>query len=199
MPADLRAVSGMNALAHCAEAMYDPECSPLVKASAVEGARALARGLRCRLDVPDDANAAEDILCGAWLAGVVLAGASMGLHHKLCHVLGGQQRLPHGGLHSVLLPYVLAFEEPAAAGALDRFAAAVGYGHAAEAVWELGRRLGTPVSLSAIGFQTAGIPDVIDAVMASPPTGPRSVEPGVLRDLLERATQGLPPHDSTQN
>jgi maleylacetate reductase len=199
MPADLRATSGLNALAHCAEAMSDPGCSPLIKAAAVEGARALARGLRCRQDAPEDATAPEDILYGAWLAGLALAGASTGLHHKLCHVIGGQQRLPHGGLHSVLLPYVLAYQEPAAAGALDRFASAVGHGSAAGAVWDLGRRLGTPASLSAIGFQRSGTQDVIDAVMAAPPTGPRSVEPGALSELLEWAVLGLPPHGPTDN
>jgi maleylacetate reductase len=199
MPADLRATSGLNALAHCAEAVYDRDCSPLIKLAAVEGAGALARGLRGRRDAPADANAAEDILYGAWLAGVALAGASMGLHHKLCHVLGGQQRLPHGGLHSVLLPYVLDYQEPAAAGLLDRFTAAIGHGSAAGAVWDLGRRLGTPSSLSAIGFQRSGIQDVIDAVMAAPPRGPRSIEPGALRELLECAALGLPPHGSTDH
>jgi alcohol dehydrogenase class IV len=119
-----------------------------------------------------------------------------GLHHKLCHVIGGQQRLPHGGLHSVLLPHVLAYEEPSAAGALDRFAAAIGHGSAAEAVWGLGRRLGTPASLSPIGFHRSGIQDVVDAVMAAPPRGPRPVEPAALRDLLECAAQGLEPHAS---
>jgi maleylacetate reductase len=189
----------MNALAHCAEAIYAPDGSPLVKAGAVEGARALSRGLRRRRDAPEDPNATEDILYGAWLAGVALAGASMGLHHKLCHVIGGQQRLPHGPLHSVLLPYVLAYQQPAAAAALDRFAAAIGNGDAAGAVWDLSRRLGTPASLSAIGFSRSGISGVIDAVTTAPPRGPRPVEPGALRDLLECATRGLPPHDPTQN
>jgi maleylacetate reductase len=199
MPADIRAASGLNALAHCAEAMYAPDCSPLVRAAALEGARALTRGLRCSRDAPEDANAAEDILYGAWLAGVALSGASMGLHHKLCHVLGGQQRLSHGALHSVLLPYVLAYQQPAAAAALDAFAAAIGDGDAAQAVWDLGRRLGTPTSLSAIGFSRSGIQDVIDAVMAAPPKGARCVESAALRDLLECATRGLPPNDSIRD
>jgi maleylacetate reductase len=136
------------------------------------------------------------MLYGAWLAGVALGSASMGLHHKLCHVLGGQQRLPHGALHSVLLPYVLAYQEPAAAEVLGRFAAAVGHGHAANAVWDLGRRLGTPVSLDAIGFSRSGTQDVIDAVMAAPPRGPREVSAAALHDLLDHAAQGRPPHSS---
>jgi maleylacetate reductase len=192
MPAGLAATSAMNALAHCAEAVYDPECSPLTRAAALEGTRALSRGLR---SLPG-AHSSEDLLYGAWLAGVALGNASMGLHHKLCHVVGGQQRLPHGALHSVLLPYVLAYQEPAAAEVLGRFAAAVGHGNAAGAVWDLGRRLGTPTSLDAIGFRRSGTQDVVDAVMAAPPRGPREVDAAALRDLLDRAAQGLPPHSS---
>ena len=195
MPPALAATSGMNALAHCAEAMYDPDCSPLIRAAALEGTLALARGLRGL----NGADSSEELLYGAWLAGVALGNASMGLHHKLCHVLGGQQRLPHAALHSVLLPYVLAYEEPAAAETLGRFAAAIGRGHAAGAVWDLGRQLGTPVSLAAIGFQSSGTQDVINAVMAAPPKGPRSPDSGALRDLLECATRGLPPQSSNQN
>ncbi len=199
MPAAMAATSGMNALAHCAEAMYDPDCSPLTRAAALEGAGALARGLRASRAAADGASACEDILYGAWLAGVALGNASMGLHHKLCHVLGGQQRLPHGALHSVLLPYVLAYQESASAGVLGRFASAIGHGHAAGAVWDLGRQLGTPLSLAAIGFQESGTQDVIDAVMAAPPNGPRSIDPGALRDLLACAVRGLPPHGSSQS
>ena len=199
MPTDLRATSGMNALAHCAEAMYAPDCSPLITAAAVEGARSLARGLRRTDEAPQVGRAADDLLCGAWLAGIALAGAAMGLHHKLCHVLGGQQGLSHGGLHSVLLPYVLAYQNPAANGTLEKFAKAIGPGDAADAVWDLGRQLGVPASLSAIGFRESGLQDVIDAVMAAPPRGPRPVEPGALRELLQCAVLGLPPHRFSQN
>jgi maleylacetate reductase len=200
MPAQLTATSGMNALAHCAEAVYDPDCSPLIRAAALEGARALARGLRKTGDATDSTSASEHMLYGAWLAGVALGGASMGLHHELCHVLGGQQRLAHGALHSVLLPYVLAHEEPAAAAVLGRFAAAVQHrGNAARAVWDLGRRLGTPASLVEIGFRTSGTQDVIDAVLSARRARPRPVSPVALRHLLQCAALGLPPHDSTQN
>jgi maleylacetate reductase len=36
------------------------------------------------------------------------------LHHKICHVLGGVYDLPHAETHAVVLPYVVAFNVPAA-------------------------------------------------------------------------------------
>jgi maleylacetate reductase len=50
----------------------------------------------------------------------------MGLHHKLGYVLGGKYQLPHAGVHSALLPQVVAFNAPAGAGAFGRAACALG-------------------------------------------------------------------------
>ena len=47
------------------------------------------------------------------LAGQVFAHAGSGLHHKICHVLGGRYDLPHAQTHAVVLPHVFAFNAPA--------------------------------------------------------------------------------------
>ena len=54
------------------------------------------------------------------------ASTTMGLHHKLCHVLGGTLGLPHAATHTVVLPYVLAFNAPAAPEASAALARALG-------------------------------------------------------------------------
>jgi len=63
---------------------------------------------------PRDLDARADALYGAWLAGWVLGTAGMGLHHKIGHVLGGVYDLPHAGTHSAVLPFVTAYNAPAA-------------------------------------------------------------------------------------
>jgi maleylacetate reductase len=193
LPSHLAASSGMNALAHCAEAVYDPGCSPLTKLGALEGARVLVEQL-AELPGPDPSAALPGLLYGSWLAGLALGNATMGLHHKLCHVLGGMQRLSHGGLHSDLLPNVLAFEEPAAGDDLRRLADSVGSDDAADAVWRLGRALGTPPSLDQLGFDRANVDEAVAAVLATPPQSPRSLDEASLTDLLTAACDGLPPH-----
>ena len=64
---------------------------------------------------PQNLSHREILLYGAWLAGWALNATAMGLHHRLCHVLGGIG-LPHAGVHSVLLPYVVAWISSAAPG-----------------------------------------------------------------------------------
>ena len=97
MPADLTAASGMNALAHALESLYAPDATPLSLEVAEEAIRALADGLPEAVDRPDDLEARTAALRGAWLAGWALGSTTMGLQHKLAHVLAGRYQLPHAG------------------------------------------------------------------------------------------------------
>jgi alcohol dehydrogenase len=55
------------------------------------------------------------MLEGAHLAGLSLASVSMGLHHGLCHVLGGTANVPHGIANSIILPHAIRFNADATA------------------------------------------------------------------------------------
>jgi alcohol dehydrogenase class IV len=46
---------------------------------------------------------------GEHLAGLSLATVTMGLHHGLCHVLGGTANIPHGIANSIILPHAIRF------------------------------------------------------------------------------------------
>jgi len=87
---------------------------------AEEGIRAAAAALPRLSKDPHDVGARSDALYAAWLCGTVLAQVSMGLHHKLCHTLGGSFDLPHAEVHTVVLPHALAYNAPAAPGAMRR-------------------------------------------------------------------------------
>ena len=125
LPADVTAASGMNAVAHCVEALWAAGATPLTDIAAEEGLRLLAAGIRgVRCASPRDPDARATALTGAWLAGEAFAAGSA-LHHKLCHVIGGMLDLPHAELHAALLPYTAAFLLPAAPAAGRRIAAAL--------------------------------------------------------------------------
>ncbi|MBY3552675.1 maleylacetate reductase [Modestobacter lapidis] len=192
----LTAVSGMNAVAHCVEATYSSDASPLVRLAAVEAVRALADALPRCVREPGDSDARALAAYGAWLAGIALGNATMGIHHKLCHVLGGAQRLPHGGLHAVLLPYAAAYNREAAPEPMAGLAAALGAEDAPTGLWELAGRIGAPRSLAEIGFDPAGIDDVAATVVTAPPSNPRPVDAGSLRSLLLAALVGNRPDRS---
>ncbi len=106
--------SGLNALAHCVDSMWAPRTDPIDQALALEGIRALrrrsaAQSSPTRLELAGR----EQTLYGAYLSAVAFASAGSGLHHKICHVLGGMFDLPHAETHAIVLPYVLALNAPA--------------------------------------------------------------------------------------
>ncbi len=193
MPAELTATSGMNALAHAVEGLYAPDASPITSLMAEEGARAFATALPALATDGTDLDARAEALYGAWLCGSVLGSTTMGLHHKLCHVLGGTLGLPHAATHTVVLPYVLAFNAPAAPEASAALARALAADDAARALWDLAGSLGTPRSLSELGMAERDIRRVVDLAVASPYANPRPVDTGDVEALLRAAWAGLVP------
>ncbi len=111
----LTASTGINALAHCIEALYSKTRNPLSTAAAVEGVRHIYHTLFRCFQEGGDKGARVDMLLGSHLAGVSLASVSMGLHHGLCHVLGGTANIPHGIANAIILPHAIRFNAAATA------------------------------------------------------------------------------------
>lgn len=193
LPADISAASGMNALAHLVEGLYAPDASPVTAVLAEEGIRVLADALPRVVVAPRDLDARADALYGAWLAGWVAGSAGMGLHHKICHVLGGAYDLPHAGTHSAVLPFVTAFNAPAAPAAMARAARALGAQDPARALWDLAERIGAPTSLAEVGFDSGQIPEAARLVVEAPPANPRPVDEAAVAELLCAAHTGMLP------
>lgn len=109
LPPDITASTGINALAHCIEALYSITRNPLSTCEALSGIRAIYSALpRCYID-GNDLEARTEMLAGAFLAGSALSHVSMALHHGLCHVLGGTKGVPHGFANSIILPHAMRF------------------------------------------------------------------------------------------
>jgi maleylacetate reductase len=157
LPPVVAGPSGMNALAHCVEALYGPGANPVISAIALEGMRALHAALPRVCERPDDIDARTDALYGAYLAGVALATGGTALHHKTCHVLGGMFGLNHGDMNAVVLGHAVAYNAPAIPGQLARMADALGTDDVPGALHDLAYRIGAPTSLAAIGMPADGI------------------------------------------
>jgi maleylacetate reductase len=193
------AASGLNALAHAVDSFWAPRADPINRAMGSEALRALVPGLRALVAAPDDDDAREEVLYGAYLAAVSFASAGSGMHHKVCHVLGGAYDLPHAQTHAVVLPYVTQFNTPAAPDAASRVRAALGGVPAAGGLWELRAQLGAPASLREIGLDESDIPDAAGLVLAAiPPSNPRPVTRSDVERLLRAAWAGDPVHDEDQ-
>jgi maleylacetate reductase len=190
MPPELTASSGMNAIAHCIEAMYAKEANPITSILAEEGLRALTAGLRTVSKNPWDMNGRSSTLYGSYLAGLVFGTVGGSLHHKMCHILGGCYGLSHRGVHSVMLPYVTAFNASFVPESIQRIERALGIQGAAKGLTELAVKLGTPLSLKALGMTYDRLEEATTLVMNSKVYNPRTLNESSIRSLLEEAYWG---------
>ena len=195
MPEKLSATSGMNAVAHCVEALYAQDANPIISLIAEEGIRAMARGLPAVVKEPANLEARAFALYGAWLGGVSLGGTTMALHHKLCHVLGGAFDLPHSETHTILLPHATAYNAAAAPEAMERIARALGAKSAAQGLYDLEVKMGTPLALKSIGMQREGIEHAAELAVGNPYPNPRPLSKEGIRALLEDAFEGRAPRN----
>jgi maleylacetate reductase len=194
LPVELSVASGLNALAHCVDSMWAPRADPINQALAAEGIRALRIGLPDIVADPAGLTGREHALYGAYLSAVAFASAGSGLHHKICHVLGGMFDLPHAQTHAVVLPHVVALNAPAAPGAERRIAAAFDAGSATGGLARLRARLDAPRALRDYGMPESGIaPAAAAIVAAAPPANPAPVTFDNITTLLHAAWEGAQP------
>lgn len=197
LPGEMTVASGLNAMAHCVDSMWGPRTDPIDRALAQEGIRGLASGLQAVADDSTGVEGIEQTLYGAYLAAVAFASAGSGMHHKMCHVLGGMFNLPHAQTHAVVLPYVLAFNAPHASEAEARISEAFGAVFrtraASAGLAALRQVLDAPRALRDYGMPEEGIPRAVEPIMkAIPADNPTPVTHENLTALLEAAWAGDP-------
>jgi maleylacetate reductase len=193
LPPAVAGASGMNAIAHCVEALYARELSPIVALLAEEGIRVLSGALPRLAEAPEDLEARGEALYGACLAGTCLGAVGMALHHKLCHTLGGTFDLPHAATHAVVLPHAAAYNASAAADAMARVARALGGGDGPGGLYDLARRLGAPAGLQELGLPSSALEHAAALACQDPYWNPRPVERDAVLALLRDAHAGRRP------
>jgi maleylacetate reductase len=97
---------GLNAWAHTIEAAYARMQHALGGAAAVSAGRALPP-LLLQAARQRDRSLHRALFEAAHLAGFALDARSMGLHHAVCHVIGGLTRIPHGIVNAIVLPHAV--------------------------------------------------------------------------------------------
>lgn len=199
LPAELSVSSGLNALAHCVDGLWAPKADPINAALAVEGIRVLVAALPVVHREPRNIDAREQCVYGAYLSAVAFASSGSGLHHKICHALGGAFNLPHAQTHATVLPYVLAFNADAAPEAAGRIASAFGAAgttpqSAVSALNGLRAVLQAPRALRDCGFNEGQIREAVGLILpAVPESNPRRVTEANLSQLLHDAWSGAEP------
>jgi homogentisate 1,2-dioxygenase len=174
LPREVAIASAWNAMAHAVEALWVPHADPASLAIAEVALRKLARSIAHLDDAVHRAQALE----GAHLAGSVIARVGAGLHHQLCHRLGGAYGLPHAATHAALLPHMVRHHRDSAPEAMRAIARALGVVDPLRGIEALARATGVAVPLAKLGMPKEGIE--------------RFGELPDVRGTLERAWTGLP-------
>jgi maleylacetate reductase len=126
LPPEMTAATGINALAHCIEAVYSKTRNPLSTSAALRGIYHINRSLVSCYRNGEDLGARNEMQLGAHLAGASLATVNMGIHHGTGHVLGGTASVPHGIANGIVLPHAIRFNADAVASQLALSAKAMG-------------------------------------------------------------------------
>ncbi|MBD8029708.1 maleylacetate reductase [Corynebacterium gallinarum] len=192
LPTGMTVASGLNAMAHCVDSLWAPKADPINRAHALEGARLLRdglTGLSAASNAADMVASRELTLAGCYLAALSFSSAGSGLHHKICHVLGGTFNLPHAETHAIILPHVLQFNAAAGDAAhVGRLAEVFGVEDAVDGLDELYERITAPRHLGEIGFTQDNIPEAVERIItAAPKDNPVPVTEDAMTRLLMQA------------
>ena len=154
VPPDITAATGLDALTHCLEAYTNLHAQPFIDLYAFEGMRLIAAYLVRAVRNGNDEEARSQVAMGSLLGGFCLGPVNTAAVHALSYPLGSSFHLPHGLSNALLLPYVMAFNLPAAPERYAGVARALGCDTAEQGVdkiRELIRQCGLPATLKEVG------------------------------------------------
>lgn len=179
LPAPITAATGIDAMVHAIEAYASrsPNNNPLSRMLARQALQLL--GAHIEAAVFDGANrdARGAMLLGSMLAGQAFANSPVAAVHALAYPIGGIFHIPHGLSNALVLPHVLRFNAPQAAGLYAEIAADVFPDLAAEEgaqgrcaafierLFDLSRRLGLQTRLRDVGIGEADLPRMASEAM----------------------------------
>jgi maleylacetate reductase len=180
LPREETVGTALNALAHCAEALYAGPCE-----GATKGARLIGRRLPEVVTTPRDLAARTGLLEGAMHAGDALAERGLFLAHAMAQALGGRYGLSHGAMNALCLAPALRFNAAVVPDAVAAFGAALGGDDPAGRVEELAR-LGGFERLRDLGVPEEDLPGLARVTADRPGAraNPRAASPEDVEGLL---------------
>lgn len=195
-PRNTTAWSGMDTMTQLIESLITPKSTPITRALCWEGLRAAIPWLKRACDEPDCRPAREAMSHAAFLSGVTLANAGLGMAHGIAAALGVHCNVPHGLACATLLPTALRVNrstcEATLAEMVPLFNTHTGATPVAtaeftiEAIAQLGRDLGVPERLRDLGVRQDQLAELVPASRGNSMSGnPRPLSDAEIRDILE--------------
>jgi alcohol dehydrogenase class IV len=182
---------GINAWAHTVEAAYARTQHALGTAAALDAGRRLPP-LLIEAAARRDEALHRALFEAAHLAGFALDTRSMGLHHAVCHVLGGLTGIPHGIVNAIVLPHALRANARLAPDAVAAVARELGMADLAAVAERIAAAYRLPRTLAELGARAdvpeRALPRVLEHRLL--PNNPAPPDAATVEELLRRAYAG---------
>ena len=113
LPKGIVAATGVDALAHCVECYTSKKATPLSDTYALAGAKLIFENIREAYANPDNMEAKNAMMLGAFYGGVAITGSGTTAVHALSYPLGGKYHIAHGISNAILFGHVMRMNKEA--------------------------------------------------------------------------------------
>ena len=136
LPKAIVAATGVDALAHVVECFTSKKATPFSDSYALEGAKLIFANIREAYNNPDNMDAKNKMLIGAYYGGIAITGSGTTAVHALSYPLGGKFHIAHGVSNAILFAHVMKFNKDACADRLAVLCDAINPAYAEKTVEE---------------------------------------------------------------
>ena len=196
VPAEVAAANGMDALSHALESSVSTAANPVSRMLAYRAWSLLQKNLISSLEAAASTATRSRVQLAAHLAGAAIEQSMLGAAHACANPLTARFQIPHGQAVALMLPAVMRFNTPQAAGVYRYLAEAAGLGSGPQAtealiarIEEMRRRAGLAGRLAERDVPRSVIPELAAAAAEewTARFNPRPVDQHDLETIYEAA------------
>jgi alcohol dehydrogenase len=196
VPPQVTAATGVDALAHCAEAFTSGKAHPTIDLYALEGIRLVGRYLGRAVKDGADREARAALSLASLYGGFCLGPVNTTAGHAVAYPLGTRHRIAHGLACAVIFPHTLAFNLPAVEAKTEAVLEALGAAAtrdpaaAFDAAYRFCADLGIEMKLSALGVPAddlGAMADEAHAIRRLLDNNPRDLSRDAILKMYQRA------------
>lgn len=113
LPKAIVAATGVDALAHVVECYTSKKATLLSNTFAREGAKLIFGNIRKAYEHPENMEAKEKMMLGAYYGGIAITASGTTAVHALSYPLGGKYHIAHGVSNAILFAHVMEYNKDA--------------------------------------------------------------------------------------
>lgn len=186
MSPELTLVTGLDALSHCMESMWNRRATPVSDAFASKGLAQLIRFLPLAVSDGTDLSVRAAMQNAALSGGLAISSTATALAHSMSYPLTAVLGMPHGLACSFTLPALMEFNSKAAPERVDLIANALGAGTADEGAARL-RQLFAELGVKRLvaRYMRPGMAVSFGESLLTPGRADNNVAPATRADAIE--------------